>query len=122
VGIRQPLGKNPRLRHRSPPRRRGGTAQTGERRLPSHAPGSAGSSAVLASRYDPRMADLNRMAHRIVQKATEPQESESAAEINGRNGGLKGGTARANKLSPEQRSEIARRAARARWAMGKPAR
>ncbi len=33
----------------------------------------------------------------------------------GRQGGLKGGRARAEKLTPEQRSEIARKAARARW-------
>lgn len=33
----------------------------------------------------------------------------------GRRGGLKGGKARADKLTPEQRSEIARRAAQARW-------
>jgi hypothetical protein len=61
------------------------------------------------------MADLNRMAHRIVQHATEPQEPETPAHTNGRNGGLKGGKARAEKLSPEQRSEIARKAAAARW-------
>jgi len=64
------------------------------------------------------MADLNRMAHRIVQEATEPQESEdpeTPAQTNGRVGGLKGGKARAEKLSPERRSEIARRAAAARW-------
>jgi len=34
----------------------------------------------------------------------------------GRKGGLKGGVARARKLSPEKRSEIARKAAKARWA------
>jgi hypothetical protein len=34
----------------------------------------------------------------------------------GRKGGLKGGKARAEKLTPEERSESARRAARARWA------
>jgi hypothetical protein len=34
----------------------------------------------------------------------------------GRRGGLKGGKARAAKLSPAQRAAIARRAARARWA------
>jgi hypothetical protein len=34
----------------------------------------------------------------------------------GRLGGLKGGKARAEKLTPEQRSEIARKAAKARWA------
>ena len=34
---------------------------------------------------------------------------------NQRKGGLKGGKARAAKLSPEKRSEIARKAAAARW-------
>jgi len=33
----------------------------------------------------------------------------------GRAGGLKGGKSRAQKLTPEQRKEIAQRAARARW-------
>lgn len=33
----------------------------------------------------------------------------------GRTGGMKGGTARAQKLTPEQRTEIARIAASARW-------
>ena len=33
----------------------------------------------------------------------------------GRKGGLKGGPARAKKLTPEQRSNIARKAANARW-------
>lgn len=33
----------------------------------------------------------------------------------GRLGGLKGGKARLQKLTPEQRTEIARRAAEARW-------
>jgi hypothetical protein len=33
----------------------------------------------------------------------------------GRAGGLKGGKARAQKLTPEERREIALRAARARW-------
>jgi len=33
----------------------------------------------------------------------------------GRKGGLKGGKARKRRLSPERRSEIARKAARARW-------
>jgi hypothetical protein len=60
------------------------------------------------------MADLNRMAHRIVQQATEPQEPETPAQRTGREGGLKGGKARADKLTPERRSEIARKAALAR--------
>jgi hypothetical protein len=61
------------------------------------------------------MADLNQMAHRIVKESTEPKEPETAAQVNGRNGGLKGGRARAEKLSAEERSEIARKAAQARW-------
>jgi hypothetical protein len=41
---------------------------------------------------------------------------ESPAQINGRAGGLKGGKARAAKLSVSERREQARKAARARWA------
>jgi hypothetical protein len=62
------------------------------------------------------MADLNQMAYRVVQHATEPREEPTPAQVNGHTGGLKGGKARAEKLSPERRSEIAREAARARWA------
>ena len=43
------------------------------------------------------------------------QPKNPAAVSLGRLGGQKGGRARADKLSPEQRSEIARRAASARW-------
>ncbi len=39
-----------------------------------------------------------------------------AAVALGRRGGLKGGRARAESLSAQQRTEIAREAARARWA------
>jgi hypothetical protein len=62
------------------------------------------------------MADLNRLAHRIVQQATEPQEPETPAQVSGREGGKKGGKARAKKLSAVERSRIARKAAKARWA------
>jgi hypothetical protein len=62
------------------------------------------------------MADLNRMAFKVVQHATEPRAEPSAVQLDGRKGGLKGGRAWAEKLSPEKRSEIARKAARARWA------
>jgi len=37
----------------------------------------------------------------------------------GRNGGLKGGTARAKKLTSKQRIEIAKIAANARWKKGR---
>jgi hypothetical protein len=68
-----------------------------------------------------RPADLNRLAASIVTDATseEPEDlyggkSPAAVEL-GRMGGLKGGRARADKLTREQRSEIARKAALARW-------
>jgi hypothetical protein len=61
------------------------------------------------------MADLNQMAYRVLKHATEPQEPEKPAQVSGRKGGVKGGKSRAEKLSPERRSEIAKKAARARW-------
>lgn len=70
----------------------------------------------------PKYADLNQLAYAIVQAATddepEPEEkstkNQAAVEL-GRLGGLKGGTARAKKLTAEQRKGIARIAAAARW-------
>jgi hypothetical protein len=44
-----------------------------------------------------------------------------AAQMLGKLGGLKGGPARAKKLSPERRSEIARKAALAKWKKSKKA-
>ena len=44
------------------------------------------------------------------------EEKNPAAVELGRRGGLKGGKARAAKLTPEERSEIAKKAAQARWA------
>lgn len=65
------------------------------------------------------MADLNRLAAKIVQEATDPDERpETSAQINGRSSGLKGGKTRTAKLSSEQRSKIARGAAQARWQQG----
>lgn len=69
----------------------------------------AGSGTILV------MPDLNRMAHRIVKEATEPREKPSQAQVNGRRGGQEGGRARAERLTPERHSEIARRAAHSRW-------
>ena len=59
--------------------------------------------------------DLNRLATRIVRDATEGAPTETPTQNSGRKGGQKGGRARAAKLSPERRSEIARKAAQARW-------
>ncbi len=70
-----------------------------------------------------RPRDLNQLAANIVDDATsdEPVAEVPASEKNphaaalGRLGGKKGGPARAISLSAERRSEIARRAAEARW-------
>ena len=44
------------------------------------------------------------------------EELRELARILGRRGGLKGGKARAAKMTPEERSESARKAVQARWA------
>jgi hypothetical protein len=66
--------------------------------------------------------DLNQLAKSIVDQATgeevdEPEQSgkNPSAVALGRLGGKKGGKARAEKLTPEERKEIARGAANARW-------
>jgi hypothetical protein len=60
--------------------------------------------------------DINELASSIVKEATsEVKEKNPYAVALGRLGGKKGGRARAEKLTPEQRSEIARKAAKARW-------
>jgi hypothetical protein len=45
-----------------------------------------------------------------------PHKKNPAAVALGKLGGTKGGNARAAKLSPEERKEIAQKAAKARWA------
>lgn len=68
--------------------------------------------------------DVNQLAHKIVQIATgqeaEPEsaqpDKDPAAVALGRKGGLKGGKARWQGISKKKRSEIARRAVKARWA------
>jgi hypothetical protein len=53
--------------------------------------------------------------HEDVFPIQEGREKNPAAVALGRLGGLKGGKARAIKLSAKKRSEIARKAAQARW-------
>ena len=59
-------------------------------------------------------ASGNETPEARVQAAPVPDKDPSAVAL-GRKGGLKGGKARAAKLTPERRSEIARKAAAARW-------
>lgn len=60
-------------------------------------------------------------AFRVMQEATGQLESEPAEKKDidykalGRKGGLKGGKARAEKLTPLRRKEIAQKAAATRW-------
>jgi hypothetical protein len=70
--------------------------------------------------------DVNVLATSIVKQATgepspKPEDSTKnpAAVALGRLGGLKGGKARFAKLTPEQRKELAQKAARARWSKEK---
>lgn len=65
------------------------------------------------------------MARAIVEESvseeppTDPDVGKDPAAVaRGRAGGAKGGKARADKLTAEERSEIARRAASARWTKG----
>lgn len=69
-----------------------------------------------------RPRDINQLAAQIVAEAVGDAEVQTIEEIEdspfterGRKGGLKGGKARAEKLTPEQRKAIAEKAARERW-------
>lgn len=76
---------------------------------------------ALSMKKTPR--DINKLAAFIADQATnedkpkeqeQPQKNQAAIEL-GRLGGLKGGKARAEKLTPERKKEIAQKAAKARW-------
>lgn len=69
-----------------------------------------------------RPRDPNQLAKLIADIATgdakddKPDDGKDPAAVSlGRKGGLKGGKARAKKLTAKQRSEIAKKAAKARW-------
>jgi hypothetical protein len=71
--------------------------------------------------------DPNQLAKKIADMAwgeaeaepEKPAKNPNAVAL-GKLGGAKGGKARAAKLSPEQRSEIAKKAAGARWSKTTP--
>jgi len=69
--------------------------------------------------------DFTQVAFHVAQKAAhlEPPSEEpeplSPKAAAGREGGLKGGKVRAAKLTPQERSQAARRAALARWNLPK---
>ena len=83
---------------------------------------------TMPDRSSKRPRDVNALAYHLAREAVgdeptvEPPEQEreknpAAVEL-GRRGGLKGGKARAEKLSTKKRSEIAKKAAAARWKKG----
>lgn len=76
----------------------------------------------MPDRSSTRPRDPNELAKQLVDEATgaeakyDPNEGKDPAAVAlGRKGGLKGGNARAAKMTPEQRSEAARKAATFRW-------
>ena len=79
----------------------------------------------MAEKHPKRPRDLNEWAKRMVDIATgdvaereptpEEQRKDPAAVALGRKGGLKGGQARSESLTPAERKRIAQNAARRRW-------
>ena len=78
----------------------------------------------MPDRSKTRPRDQNQLAHQVflesigeapkVEDDLAPKKNEAAVSL-GRLGGLKGGKARAAKLTPERRAAIAQKAAKARW-------
>ena len=80
----------------------------------------------MTTKHPKRPRDTNQLAHMIAQLATGELDDvktadgkDPAAVALGRKGGLKGGKARAKKLTAKERSAIAREAAKARWSVEK---
>jgi hypothetical protein len=80
----------------------------------------------MTTKNPKRPRDANQLAKFIVDLSTgdaqeeipptpEEEGKDPAAVALGRKGGLKGGKARAEKLTADERSGIARKAAQARW-------
>jgi hypothetical protein len=75
----------------------------------------------MATKRTPRPRDPIQLGKLMVDIATgqvpdSVDDGKDAAAVKlGRRGGLKGGSARAASMTPEQRSEIARKAAAKRW-------
>jgi hypothetical protein len=76
----------------------------------------------MPERSKTRPRDPNELAHRVFLESigeapkTEPPAAKNPNAVAlGRLGGLKGGIARAASLAPKKRSQIAAKAAKARW-------
>jgi len=78
----------------------------------------SGTIAYLPTKHN---RDINQIAAAVIDRTLElaegtPKRKNAAAVALGRRGGLKGGKARAAKMTPEQRRASALKAAHARWA------
>jgi len=72
----------------------------------------------MPKRSSKAQKDTQQLARRVLDAVTPDAEQPAknpAAVALGRLGGLKGGLARAEKLSTKRKKEIARKAAQARW-------
>ena len=89
----------------------------------------------MTKRSSKKPRDINALAASIVDEATgtdkptpPPTKAEQDAadklsqtrKVAGKKGGQRGGPSRAEKLSPERRSDIAKKAAKARWRRQNP--
>jgi hypothetical protein len=82
----------------------------------------------MPDRSRKRPCDPNQLGKLIVDLATgeaddtpPPEDTRNPAAVElGRKGGLKGGKARAAKMTPEERSAAAKKAAEARWRSENP--
>jgi len=79
----------------------------------------------MAEKHPKRPRDPNQLAKAIIDLATgegsdapAPNETDPAAVQRGRLGGVKGGKARAEKLTPAERKAAASKASSARWGRG----
>lgn len=78
---------------------------------------------MTTKRTNPRK-DFTQVAFGVVQQATgasgKEDPSAAARKVNSRKGGLKGGKTRMDALTEDQRKELARKAAAARWGQTAP--
>jgi hypothetical protein len=75
----------------------------------------------MPDRSSKRSREVNKLAKQLVDEAPkhDPDAGKDPAAVAlGRKGGLKGGKARAESMTPQQRSEAAKKAAAARWHPG----
>ena len=77
----------------------------------------------MTKRTNPRK-DFTQVAFGVVQEAigeSAPKKPLAGKKADSRKGGLRGGKSRMDSLTPEQRKELSKKAAEARWGKAAPA-